>query len=1051
MRGLAFPTSAISDREPSYEYGTPNPVENIPIDPALGGPAIDPALMVDDAGPSAVQIQPTAHLPPPPLTPHGQYSQTRQYSQGPQGDPFAPPPVSAYLPILPEHVASPPKQLKRKRKPRREEECGFCQGNDNKNEDGIPEQMVTCDECGRSGHPTCMNLTEIGDVVRQYPWKCIECKNCEICQEKGDDDRILFCDFCDRGWHMDCINPPIREAPTGKWHCPQCPPLPEEQFIDAPHNIYGSQQLDVQARESSVASSSRLSMQVDGIAYKGKGKTPVVVVSSDDSDSEEEMDVDVVSTTPRARPRPKKSSKSKGRLNKMTSALVDGFVESPTSPKRTRIRVSSPTLPKVRLRLPAQKGKRRDRDEDDAPKGIFDDILSPEDRDVTKTSIRESDKQLFERTYVLAEAKLAPPPPPRPQSTSESSDQPHAGPSRPLRSTASQQASVPALTIDTSISPTPTTPLTNTDPGKPRIRTIRFGDYDIQTWYDAPFPEEYATMPDGRLWICEFCLKYMKSKFGASRHRLKCKARHPPGDEIYRDGNVSIFEVDGRKNKIYCQNLCLLSKMFLDHKSLFYDVEPFLFYVITEVDEIGARFVGYFSKEKRSPRDHNVSCIMTLPVRQRQGWGNLLIDFSYLLSRKEQRLGSPEKPLSALGAIGYKKYWTYAVIRFLHMSPDNPRLEDISHVTSMTAEDVHNTLVQLNMISYQPPTPPAVKPSPGQSIKYPKGRKNGIARKHLQKSLTNDDKEQEASKGLFAPPKHYRIYWDRAQVEEYLQGWEAKGYVKLRPEKLQWSPYILSQNAKMESADLSTLAITEQSELNGSSCINGLSPISAVPESTRSVSEDVDEELGMGRTRSMSKSPVKQSMQPDTPRRVLRSNSSQLVPLRSPTNSKDGLELVTNTDRFLSHLGSQKLDTVNEDSERRKHARQSSTISRMPSRRSPRKRGRFESSSPETGETPVNAVAAAAALFDEPLEDELEKATSRVNGRRPLESNVQVMSASETAVEGQAKAIVVLGRGDIKSEEGVTGLGSSEERQDVKSEEGDCEQDADGESDEGWE
>jgi hypothetical protein len=132
--------------------------------------------------------------------------------------------------------------------------------------------------------------------------------------------------------------------------------------------------------------------------------------------------------------------------------------------------------------------------------------------------------------------------------------------------------------------------------------------------------------------------------------------------------------------------------MFLDHKSLFYDVEPFLFYVITEVDDIGARFVGYFSKEKRSPKDYNVSCIMTLPVRQRQGWGNLLIDFSeraflvlmlfflllrigYLLSKKEQRLGSPEKPLSALGAIGYKKYWTYAVMKFLQTSPDYPKFE----------------------------------------------------------------------------------------------------------------------------------------------------------------------------------------------------------------------------------------------------------------------------------------------------------------------------------------------------------------------------------------
>lgn len=28
-------------------------------------------------------------------------------------------------------------------------------------------------------------------------------------------------------------------------------------------------------------------------------------------------------------------------------------------------------------------------------------------------------------------------------------------------------------------------------------------------------------MPDGRLWLCEFCLKYMKSEFGAGRHRVR--------------------------------------------------------------------------------------------------------------------------------------------------------------------------------------------------------------------------------------------------------------------------------------------------------------------------------------------------------------------------------------------------------------------------------------------------------------------------------------------------------------------------------------------------
>jgi len=132
--------------------------------------------------------------------------------------------------------------------------------------------------------------------------------------------------------------------------------------------------------------------------------------------------------------------------------------------------------------------------------------------------------------------------------------------------------------------------------------------------------------------------------------------------------------------------------MFLDHKSLFYDVEPFLFYVMTEVDDAGARFVGYFSKEKRSMKDYNLSCIMTLPVRQRKGWGNLLIDFSgyycnnwtclpltfrflgYLLSRKEGRVGGPETPLSALGAISYHRYWALTLMQYLQSAPEKVTL-----------------------------------------------------------------------------------------------------------------------------------------------------------------------------------------------------------------------------------------------------------------------------------------------------------------------------------------------------------------------------------------
>jgi histone acetyltransferase MYST2 len=65
-----------------------------------------------------------------------------------------------------------------------------------------------------------------------------------------------------------------------------------------------------------------------------------------------------------------------------------------------------------------------------------------------------------------------------------------------------------------------------------------------------------------------------------------------------RKEKVSVWEVDGAKQKTYCQNLCLLAKCFLDTKTLYYDVEPFLFYVMTVADSEGCHSVGYFSKEK---------------------------------------------------------------------------------------------------------------------------------------------------------------------------------------------------------------------------------------------------------------------------------------------------------------------------------------------------------------------------------------------------------------------------------------------------------------------
>ena len=150
-------------------------------------------------------------------------------------------------------------------------------------------------------------------------------------------------------------------------------------------------------------------------------------------------------------------------------------------------------------------------------------------------------------------------------------------------------------------------------PRQQNQKLIQFGDYEIETWYKSPYPDDYWQLD--KIFICEFCLKYMKTKTILSRHLDKCVWKHPPGKEIYRKENLSFFEVDGKFNKIYCQNLCLLAKLFLDHKTLYFDVEPFLFYVLTSYDQYNGKFniIGYFSKEKHSILNFNLSCILILP------------------------------------------------------------------------------------------------------------------------------------------------------------------------------------------------------------------------------------------------------------------------------------------------------------------------------------------------------------------------------------------------------------------------------------------------------
>ncbi|XP_044316148.1 histone acetyltransferase KAT7 isoform X1 [Drosophila rhopaloa] len=235
------------------------------------------------------------------------------------------------------------------------------------------------------------------------------------------------------------------------------------------------------------------------------------------------------------------------------------------------------------------------------------------------------------------------------------------------------------------------------------IKYISMGKYKMKVWYQSPYPDDAARLP--KMYICEFCLRYQKSETGIKRHAEKCVWRHPPGDEIYRKGKLQVWQVDGKRYKQYCQHLCLLAKFFLDHKTLYYDVEPFLFYIMTLADVDGCHIVGYFSKhipflqEKNS--FYNVSCILTLPPYQRKGYGRLLIDFSYLLTRVEGKIGSPEKPLSDLGLISYRSYWKDVLLDYLcNRSGNTLAIKDVSQEMAIYSYDIVSTLQALGMMKY---------------------------------------------------------------------------------------------------------------------------------------------------------------------------------------------------------------------------------------------------------------------------------------------------------------------------------------------------------------
>ena len=136
---------------------------------------------------------------------------------------------------------------------------------------------------------------------------------------------------------------------------------------------------------------------------------------------------------------------------------------------------------------------------------------------------------------------------------------------------------------------------------------------------------------------------------------------------------------------------------------MFFDVTSFLYYLLvhTTPGTNERQIVGFFSKEKMSWDNNNLACILVFPPWLRKGLGKILMGVSYELSRREGRIGGPEKPLSELGRRGYLRFWAARVARSILAAPTKKvvTVKWISEDAFMLPDDVIAALKEMNVLN----------------------------------------------------------------------------------------------------------------------------------------------------------------------------------------------------------------------------------------------------------------------------------------------------------------------------------------------------------------
>ncbi|KIW53999.1 hypothetical protein PV05_06397 [Exophiala xenobiotica] len=316
------------------------------------------------------------------------------------------------------------------------------------------------------------------------------------------------------------------------------------------------------------------------------------------------------------------------------------------------------------------------------------------------------------------------------------------------------------------------------------IGQVVLGNLLFETWYYSPYPDtvilgrehlstiKHAYTPGSaadlrqanahgleqpqcdRLYVCPCCFRYTPDANDFAQHLQVHRTRREQGLEtqpvpesafkVYEWEGHAIWEIDGEREKSYCQNLSLFGKLFLEQKSVFFDTGGFKYYALTYTkpqavapvtkgrgrkrsssvfeDDIlyQTQVLGFFSKENLSWDANNLACILVFPPFQHRQLGQLLMAVSYKLSGWEWEggvIGGPEKPLSAMGRKSYLRFWSERIARFfmgqsadadakrvfhrkkqtIHPRKEEMTVREIGERTGMLGEDVVAALNEMGI------------------------------------------------------------------------------------------------------------------------------------------------------------------------------------------------------------------------------------------------------------------------------------------------------------------------------------------------------------------